>query len=119
MPAVGSHGSSARPVRALLLTGWILVVAGCAHAPQTRQLLADATGLPVEITECPEPVLLGSAMLGAVAGGVFADLATAMPAMSRIAATCAPDSGTRALQDARYRAFVTLQRTAREIRAAI
>ena len=32
-----------------------------------RQLLADATGLPVVTTEAEEPVLLGSAMLGAVA----------------------------------------------------
>lgn len=85
----------------------------------TRQLLADATGLPVQITECPEPVLLGSAMLAAVAAGLHPDLARAMPAMSRVAASCTPDPAARALQDARYDAFLTLQRSAREIREAL
>ena len=32
----------------------------------------------------PEPVLLGAAMLGAVAGGAFASLRDAMQAMSRL-----------------------------------
>ena len=104
-----AHGA---PVASISTSG------GAGAHPLNRQLLADATGLPVEVTECPEPVLLGSAMLGAVAGGVFADLATAMPAMSRVAARCAPDPASRALQDARYDAFLALQRTAREIRNA-
>lgn len=105
-----AHGA---PVETISISG------GAGAHPLTRQLLADATGLPVQITECPEPVLLGSAMLGAVAAGVHPDLATAMPAMSRIAASCAPDPGSRALQDARYDAFLTLQRSAREIRKAL
>lgn len=104
-----AHGA---PVASISTSG------GAGAHPLNRQLLADATGLPVEVTECPEPVLLGSAMLGAVAGGVFADLATAMPAMSRVAARCAPDPASRALQDARYAAFLALQSTAREIRNA-
>ena len=33
-----------------------------------RQLLADATGLPVMATNSEEPILLGAAILGAVAG---------------------------------------------------
>ncbi|MGC3777774.1 FGGY-family carbohydrate kinase, partial [Escherichia coli] len=36
----------------------ISVSGGAGTHPLTRQLLADATGLPVEITACPEPVLL-------------------------------------------------------------
>ena len=104
-----AHGA---PVASISTSG------GAGAHPLNRQLLADATGLPVEVTECPEPVLLGSAMLGAVAGGVFADLATAMPAMSRVAMRCDPDPGARALQDARYAAFLTLQTTARQIRQA-
>jgi D-ribulokinase len=85
----------------------------------TRQLLADATGLPVDITACPEPVLLGSAMLGAVAAGLYPDLPTAMSEMSSIAATCAPNPAMRDLQQVRYRAFLTLQGAARDIRGAI
>ncbi|MDF3608319.1 FGGY-family carbohydrate kinase [Paracoccus sp. DMF-8] len=103
------HGA---PVASISVSG------GAGAHVLTRQLLADATGYPVEVTACPEPVLLGSAMLGAVAGGAYPDLQTAMPAMSRIATNCPPDPATRALQDRRYAAFLTLQRTAREIRAA-
>ena len=101
------HGA---PVQTIAVSG------GAGAHPLTRQLLADATGLPVEVTQSPEPVLLGSAMLGAVAAGLFPDLGRTMPAMSRIATRCTPDPATRALHDARHAAFLTLQRTAREIR---
>ncbi|MAM12937.1 MAG: ribulokinase [Rhizobiaceae bacterium] len=89
---------------------------GGAH-PLSRQILADATGYPVEVTACPEPVLLGSAMLGAVAAGSYPNLQAAMPAMSRVETRCHPADGlNRRLHDNRYQAFLTLQRTAREIR---
>ncbi|WP_127754895.1 FGGY-family carbohydrate kinase [Devosia sp. 1566] len=96
--------------------GTISISGGAGAHPLTRQLLADATGLPVDITECPEPVLLGSAMLGAVASNLYPDLQTAMPAMSRVAARCLPNPDLRALQDFRYQAFLTLQATARDLR---
>lgn len=97
----------------------ISVSGGAGLHPLIRQLLADATGIPVEITACPEPVLLGSAMLGAVAAGIYPDLKAAMPAMSAIALQCQPASGAlRSLHDRRYRAFLQLQTVAREIRMA-
>ncbi|PJE29402.1 Ribulokinase [Pseudooceanicola marinus] len=97
----------------------ISVSGGAGTHALTRQILADATGHPVEVTECAEPVLLGSAMLGAVAAGAQPDLQTAMPAMSRIAATCQPAGGAiAALHGARNDAFLALQRTARDIRQA-
>ena len=101
------HGA---PVQTISVSG------GAGAHPLTRQILADATGLPIDVTECEEPVLLGSAMLGAVASGVFPTLQAAMAAMSRIAITCTPDPKSRALQDARYAAFLLLQKTARDIR---
>lgn len=97
----------------------ISVSGGAGAHPLTRQLLADATACPVEITECAEPVLLGSAMLGAVAAGLYPDLQAAMPAMSRIATSCAPDPAMRALHDARHAAFLTLQGAARDIRSSM
>ena len=102
-----AHGA---PVETISISG------GAGAHPLTRQLLADATGLPVDITESPEPVLLGSAMLGAVASNLYPDLQTAMPAMSRVAARCLPNPDLRALQDFRYQAFLTLQATARDLR---
>ena len=110
---IETQAQNGAPVQTISVSG------GAGAHPLTRQLLADATGLPVEVTECPEPVLLGSAMLGAVAAGLFPDLLTAMPAMSRIATRCAPDPASRARQDARHAAFLALQSTARQIRTAM
>ncbi|SCY92771.1 FGGY-family carbohydrate kinase [Paracoccus tibetensis] len=104
-----AHGA---PVRRIAISG------GAGRHPLIRQLLADATGLPVDAAECDEPVLLGAAMLGAVAADAYPDLRSTMTAMSRVAQTFEPATGElRALHDARYRAFVTLQDTARQIRA--
>jgi D-ribulokinase len=95
----------------------ISVSGGAGLHPLVRQMLADATGIPIEVTSCPEPVLLGSAMLGAAAAGLYPDLKSAMPGMSNIALRCQPASGSiRALHDSRYRAFLSLQTVAREIR---
>ncbi|WP_410218990.1 FGGY-family carbohydrate kinase [Paracoccus sp. (in: a-proteobacteria)] len=97
----------------------IAISGGAGRHPLIRQLLADATGLPVDATVSEEPVLLGAAMLGAVAAGAFPDLATAMPAMSSVQATYRPAAGAiEDLHAARYEAFLTLQGTARDIRAA-
>lgn len=96
----------------------IAISGGAGRHPLIRQILADATNLPVDATASEEPVLLGSAMLGAVAAGAFADLATAMPAMSAVQVTYRPDQGVRALHVARFSAFLALQSTARDIRAA-
>ncbi|CUX37354.1 FGGY-family carbohydrate kinase [Agrobacterium deltaense] len=96
----------------------ISVSGGAGAHPLARQLLADATGLPVELTECEEPVLLGSAMLGAVAAGTYRDLMVAMPAMSRIESCAAPDPDFQKVHQARYDAFLALQNAARAIRSA-
>ncbi|TGQ96164.1 ribulokinase, partial [Mesorhizobium sp. M4B.F.Ca.ET.200.01.1.1] len=62
-------------------------------------------------------VLLGSAMLGAVAAGHYPDLSSAMPAMSRLGDVFTPASGDiRAWHDRRYEAFLALQAVGRSIR---
>ncbi|CAB3745847.1 FGGY-family carbohydrate kinase [Paraburkholderia solisilvae] len=95
----------------------VVISGGAGRLDLVRQLLADATGKPVLATHAEEPVLLGAAMLGGVAGGLFGDVRTAMAQMSRIARTYAPAAGeTATLHDARYRAFTKLQSVAREIR---
>ena len=97
----------------------ISVSGGAGAHPLTRQLMADATGRPVEITEGAEPVLLGSAMLAAVAAGGYPDLQTAMPAMSRVATSCPPDPASAGVHDIRYAAFLQLQQAARDIRQSM
>jgi D-ribulokinase len=62
----------------------MVISGGAARSPLVRQIMADTTGLTVALPETPEPVLLGSAMLGAVAGGAHRSVGDAMTAMSAI-----------------------------------
>jgi D-ribulokinase len=93
----------------------IVISGGAGQSPLVRQLLADCTGMVVAASRSPEPVLLGAAMLGAVAAGGYADLATAMPAMSALGEVYRPAVGERARHDRRYAAFLALQAAGRAI----
>jgi FGGY-family pentulose kinase len=97
LETLGAHGA---PVETILATG------GFSRNPVFLREHADATGLPVVLPAEPEAVLLGAAILGAVAGGVHADLRAAMAAMSRPGATVAPEGGAVArYHDAKYAVF--------------
>jgi len=97
----------------------VVISGGAGRSDLVRQLLADATGKQVLSAQAEEPVLLGSAMLGAVAGGLFDSVQAAMPAMSSISTTYEPSTGAVGdLHDARFRAFTHLQEVARTIRQA-
>ena len=78
---IETQAANGAPVEAIAISG------GAGRHPLVRQLLADATGLPVLATRAEEPVLLGSAILGAVAAGAFPDIRAAMAAMSSVEAT--------------------------------
>jgi D-ribulokinase len=60
----------------------VIMSGGASQSLLVRQLMADAAGVRVELPAASEPVLLGSAMLGAVAGGQYPDLSAAMAGMS-------------------------------------
>ena len=62
----------------------MVISGGAARSPLVRQIMADTTGLTVALPETQEPVLLGAAMLGAVAGGGYRSIADAMARMSAI-----------------------------------
>jgi D-ribulokinase len=95
----------------------VVISGGAGRLDLVRQLLADATRKPVLATHAEEPVLLGAAMLGGVAGGLYENVREAMAAMSQISKVYAPATGEiAALHDARYRAFTQLQDVARAIR---
>jgi ribulose kinase len=66
---------------------------------------ADSTGCRVIIPHEPEAVLLGSAILGAVAAGEFGDIFDAMRSMCRSARVVDPDHSTSAYHQARYEIF--------------
>jgi D-ribulokinase len=62
----------------------MVIGGGAGRSSLVRQIMADTTGLTVALPETQEPVLLGAAMLGAVAGGVYGSIADAMTSMSAI-----------------------------------
>jgi len=96
----------------------IVVSGGAAQSPLVRQIIADVCGKTVEAPETPEPVLLGSAMIGAVAAE-RQTLVSAMASMSAIALRAEPAGGAVAALHARKRrAYGILRRAEREIRHA-
>ncbi|WP_334025758.1 FGGY-family carbohydrate kinase [Burkholderia gladioli] len=108
---IDTQAAAGAPIEKIVISG------GAGRLDLVRQLLADTTGKPVLATEADEPVLLGAAMLGGVAGGLYGDLRSAMGGMSRISRSyLSAAGGIAALHAARYRAFEALQRVAREIR---
>jgi len=98
----------------------IMASGGAANSPLVLQMIADSTATEVASVTSPEPVLLGAAMLGAVAGGHYPDLSSAMAVMSRIAKVYRPVSGAlRDRHDRRYQAFKLLQETGRRLREMV
>jgi D-ribulokinase len=68
----------------------MVIGGGAGRSSLVRQIMADTTGLIVAVPETQEPVLLGAAMLGAVAGGCCGSIGEAMTAMSAIACLSEP-----------------------------
>ncbi|SAL77861.1 carbohydrate kinase [Caballeronia choica] len=108
---IEAQAAAGAPIERIVISG------GAGRLDLVRQLLADATGKPVLATQAEEPVLLGAAILGGVAGRLFDDVRSGMASMSQISRAYQPDAGDiAALHEARYRAFRQLQSVAREIR---
>lgn len=63
---------------------------GASRSPLVRQIMADTTGATVALPQTSEPVLLGAAMLGAVASGAHASINAAMTSMSALGSVSAP-----------------------------
>nr|WP_320142305.1 FGGY-family carbohydrate kinase [uncultured Cohaesibacter sp.] len=95
----------------------LVVSGGAAQSALLRRILSDATGMKVALPETAEPVLLGGAIIGAVAGGYHDDLRSGAEQMSKIREIISPASGeiTR-LHDKKFKAFAMLQDTDRKIR---
>ena len=113
----------ARIVESLKRAGYefetIVASGGAARSALVRQIVADACAIPVAVVASAEPVLLGSAMIGAVAAG-RQTVGSAMGPMSSLAERLAPQRGAIAALHARKRrAFEILARAEREARAAM
>jgi D-ribulokinase len=68
----------------------MVIGGGAGRSPLVRQIMADTTGLTVAVPQTHEPVLLGAAMLGAVAGSAYGSIGEAMTSMSAIGCLSEP-----------------------------
>jgi D-ribulokinase len=91
----------------------IVVSGGAAQNLMVRQILADATGLTVAATDAAEPVLVGAAMLGALAAGQFPSASAAMDAMSLMQHQYEPATQLRDWHTARSKAYTIVQNAGR------
>jgi D-ribulokinase len=96
----------------------LVVSGGAGKAALVRQLLADATGIPTVSVKATEPVLLGAAMLGAVASGAFPDLRNVMTAMTTRSETLSPSVEFAEAHQRRFDAYQLLQNAERATRGA-
>lgn len=108
---IATQATAGAPIEQIVISG------GAGELPLVRQLLADAVGKPVVASGADEPVLLGSAILGSVAAGMFPDMVSAMAGLTVVESRYEPTGGTTAkIHDARYTAFIGLQDIARPLR---
>ena len=108
---IDAQAAAGAPVDKIVISG------GAGQLDLVRQLLADATGKLLLATRAEEPVLLGAAILGSVAGGAFPDVRAAMAALSAVDRTYQPAGAEiEALHAKRYDVFRRLQDLARDIR---
>jgi ribulose kinase len=87
----------------------IVMAGGASRSPLVRQIMADTTGLTVALPRTQEPVLLGAAMLGAVAGGAYRSIGETMASMSALGRFSEPTAPEMA----------TLHRTKRKVHAML
>ena len=84
----------------------ILACGGGTRSALYLQAHADATGCRIVLAREEEAVLLGAAILGAVAGGIFPGIEAAMARMSAAGRIVEPQGGAvRAFHDAKYAVF--------------
>jgi FGGY-family pentulose kinase len=91
------------------------VAGGHVRNPLLMELYRDVTGCRVVVPDTNDAVLLGTAMVAAVAGGLHADLSAAGAAMYPGGTEFLPDAGRRVSFDRDYRRFLALQRHREEL----
>jgi D-ribulokinase len=109
--AFRQHGINSRM---LVMSG------GAGRSPLVRQIMADTTGLTVALPETQEPVLLGAAMLGAVASGACQSVGDAMASMSAIGRLSEPTTpGIADFHRTKRRVHELMRKLERESRDAM
>ena len=83
----------------------IMVCGGGSKNPLFLREHADITGCELALPREPEAVLLGSAVLGAVASDAYPSVLAAMNAMNASQRVILPNRATKAYHDRKYRVF--------------
>ncbi|WP_367159967.1 FGGY-family carbohydrate kinase [Kozakia baliensis] len=83
----------------------ILATGGGTKNPIFLREHANATGCRILLPQEPDAVLLGAAILGAVAAQAYPDLRSAMARMSKAGSEIRPDPQTRSFHDAKMDVF--------------
>ena len=81
---------------------------GGARSELWLKIVASVLGIPIERTAVEEGAAYGAALLGAVAGGVFADAAEAVAACVRVRDTVEPALEWQKVYDERYARYRSL-----------
>ena len=97
--------------------GMLVISGGASRSMLVRQIMADTTGLEVALPATPEPVLLGAAMLGAVAGKAHPSIPQAMREMSAIGELTCPNTSMSKFHQVKRRVHTLMQKLDRESRA--
>jgi FGGY-family pentulose kinase len=97
----------------------ILMTGGGSKNPVFLREHADATGCRLVLPDEPEAVLLGAAILGAVAGQAHPDVPAAMAAMTRAGSVIEPDMSAHAYHDRKYIVFTRMYRDQLDYRAVM
>jgi len=109
--AMRAHGI---PCQGMVISG------GASRSSLVRQITADATGLTITLPMTTEPVLLGAAMLGAVAAGVHRSIPEAMTLMSGVGRSTEPTAPHMAkFHAAKRRVYALMRQLDRESRLAM
>ena len=82
----------------------------------THAVHSDVLGLPIYTPKQEEAVLLGAAILGAVAGGAHGSLEDAMATMSVVGGTIMPQPAEAAFHERKYQVFLRMNEHQREYR---
>ena len=83
----------------------LVVCGGSATNEWWLQSHADALGIPVAVPTQADTVLLGAAMLGAIAAGVHDSVDRAMDEMTSLGRVVQPNASVAAYHDAKYRVY--------------
>jgi sugar (pentulose or hexulose) kinase len=70
----------------------MVICGGAVNSPLWTQIHADVSNVPIVLTEVPEAATLGSAILGAVAAGIYGSIPEAAENMVQVTGRVEPDA---------------------------